>query len=127
MGKSISLNGNKSIGKIMQEFNSVYPYLTIWLYSDEAEATKASWNYIPFDKTISEVRKKKGSEITILANETVGEVENKFKNELGIFANICYRDSERKWFYSSENFNNLTLLDLNIKCSLNNCVYGEWK
>ena len=127
MATTISLNGNKSVGTVMQEFNRIYPYLTIWLYSDEEEAKKASWNYIDFDKTISESRTKRGNDISILAHETIGEVESKLTKELGIFANICFRNSDRKWFYSGDISNKLTLLELNTKCSQENCIYGEWK
>ena len=118
METTISLNGNKSIATVMQEFNKTYPYLTIWLYSNEDEAKNASWSHIPFDKTISESRIKRGNDISILPN--------KFEKELGIYANICYRNNERKW-YKTGFTNRLTLFELNMLCSQFNCVCGEWK
>jgi hypothetical protein len=126
METTISLNGNKSIATVMQEFNKTYPYLTIWLYSNEDEAKNASWSHIPFDKTISESRIKRGNDISILPNETIDEIENKFEKELGIYANICYRNNERKW-YKTGFTNRLTLFELNMLCSQFNCVCGEWK
>ena len=71
------MNGKKKIETIQKEFTAKFPYLTL-VFLDEAKSG------IEGAKTLAEVRKSKGEDVSIMASQKVNSLEKKFLKNYGL-------------------------------------------
>ena len=112
MATELSMNGRKKIETIQKEFTSKFPYLTL-VFLDVKRQT------IDISKSLSEVRKVKGEDVSIIASLKVNTLEKRFLDNFGIIVEVAYQKQE-KLIFTKENVN-LTLNELNKWCSEYNC------
>lgn len=108
MATELSMNGRKKIETIQKEFTSKFPYLTL-VFLDEKRQT------IDISKSLSEVRKVKGDDVSIIASLKVNTLEKRFLDNFGIIVEVAYQKQE-KLIFTKDNVN-LTLNELNKWCS----------
>ena len=87
---------------------------------------------LDIEKTLSEVREKKGSgKISLTGRKKVKTVEREFKQIFGQYSQICFRNSKMpngtSYYYSSNKSDNLTLTELNREKEAEGCQKGKWK
>jgi hypothetical protein len=112
MASELSMNGRKKIETLQEDFNEKFEYLNLTFFDHTG-------GEIPKDKTLSEIRKSKGEDISIIASLKISSLEKKFKDEIGISVEVSYK-KEGKIFHTIEQ-NNLTLNELNEWCGQNGC------
>jgi hypothetical protein len=78
MASELSMNGRKKIETIKKEFSEKFEYLTLSFFDT---------NGVEFDqeKTLSEIRKTKGDDISIIASLKISSLEKKFEDEISKF------------------------------------------
>ena len=59
MATELSMNGRKKIETIQKEFSNKFPFLTLIFLNEEKE-------FLDVSKTLSEIRKSKGDDISII-------------------------------------------------------------
>lgn len=90
---------------------------------------------LDFEKTLSEVREKKGSgKISLTGRKKVKTVEKEFDDIFGLYVQICWRyskmpsNSNASYYYSnSGQTDNLTLTALSKEKEAAGCEKGEWR
>ena len=112
MATELSMNGRKKIETIQKEFTSKFPYLTLVFLDDKRQT-------IDISKSLSEVRKVKGDDVSIIASLKVNTLEKRFLDNFGITVEVAYQKQE-KLIFTKDNVN-LTLNELNKWCSEHNC------
>jgi hypothetical protein len=112
MASELSMNGRKKIETLQEDFNEKFEYLNLTFFDHTG-------GEIPKDKTLSEIRKSKGEDISIIASLKISSLEKKFKDEIGISVEVSYK-KDGKIFHTIEQ-NNLTLNELNEWCGQNGC------
>ena len=112
MATELSMNGRKKIETIQKEFTSKFPYLTL-VFLDVNRQT------IDISKSLSEVRKVKGDDVSIIASLKVNTLEKRFLDNFGIIVEVAYQKQE-KLIFTKDNVN-LTLNELNKWCSEHKC------
>ena len=65
MATELSMNGKKKIETIQKEFSNKFPFLTLIFLNEKRESIDVS-------KTLSEIRKSKGDDISIIASVVIG-------------------------------------------------------
>lgn len=117
MASDISMNGRKKIQSIQKEFTEKFTHLTI-VFFDE--------NNIELDnsKTLSDVRKKKGDDISIIASLKINTLEKRFLTNFGIQVQVAFK-KDNQLVYTEEN-DDRTLNELNKWCIENNCEAIEY-
>ncbi len=95
MASDISMNGRKKIQSIQKEFTEKFTHLTI-VFFDE--------NNIELDnsKTLSDVRKKKGDDISIIASLKINTLEKRFLTNFGIQVQVAFK-KDNQLVYTEEN------------------------
>jgi hypothetical protein len=131
MSKVLTTHGKKKLSTLMKEFNELYPYLCINFFPPEEEEKRKRGETIhqmDINKTLSEVRTKKGSgEITFNGNKKVATIEREFKEIYGVYVEICYYSKEGKGHYTSGSDDQKTLSELNNEKAAEGCLKGKWK
>jgi len=131
MAREVSTNGRKKVSTIMKEFNQNFPYLRLAICPPEMKIkaqnnetiTEVSW-----DKTLSEVRTKRGSgEISLTGSKNVGTIEREFDGIFGLFAQVCYTSAEGKRMYSKDTDNKKSLSEYNREKAAEGCLKDQWK
>ena len=137
MAKEISVTGQKKVGTLMREFNALYPYLGIRLYSAEAKTLPKGQPMTPYriptDKTLASVRTAtaKGGDISLNGNKKIKTVEKEFETVFGLYAQVCYRPKgleAGKGYITSGAADEYTLASFNEKCKADGTdiyEYGE--
>jgi hypothetical protein len=112
MASDISMNGRKKIQSIQKEFTEKFTHLTIVFFDENNTELDNS-------KTLSDVRKKKGDDISIIASLKINTLEKRFVTNFGIRVQVAFK-KDNQLIYTEEN-DDRTLNDLNKWCIENNC------
>ena len=118
MASTISMNGNKKIETIQKEFTNKFPFLTL-IFLDTNKRS------LDISKTLSEVRKVKGDNLSISKSLKLNTLEKRFFENFGIHVEIAYQ-KKGKIFHSKENVNK-TLSEFNDWCFENECDEFKFK
>ena len=112
MATELSMNGKKKIETIQKEFSNKFPFLTLIFLNEKRESIDVS-------KTLSEIRKSKGDDISIIASLKVNNLEKKFLKNYGLIVEVAYqKEGEVVMTQPDEE---KTLNELNNWCELNGC------
>lgn len=112
MATGLSMNGKKKLETIQKEFSTKFPYLTLVFLDAEKETIDGS-------KTLSEVRKSKGEDISIIASQKVNSLERNFFKNYGLIVEVAFQKDGELVFTQPEETR--TLKELNKWCELNGC------
>ena len=130
MSREVTTTGSKKIKTLMKQFNEHFPYLRLKLISSKmaAKAAKGETIYgLDYEKTLSEVREKKGSgKISFTGRKNVKTIEREFNEIFGLYAQICYTVSNGKRHYTSGSDDSKTLTVLNREKEAAGCIKGVW-
>ena len=112
MASELSMNGRKKLETIKKEFNEKFEYLTLSFFDT---------NGVEFDqeKTLSEIRKTKGDDISIIASLKISSLEKKFEDEIGVKVEVSFIKGGQ--IIQTVEQNSLTLNELNEWCAQNGC------
>lgn len=128
MAREVSTNGRKKVSTLQKEFNANFPYL--WLYicpsSEKGKykdgGTGGNISSVDVNKTLSEVRTKKGSgEISFTGSKNIGTIEREFESIFGLFVQIVYKNANGDRFYT-KGFEKVSLTELNRKKAAEGCI-----
>lgn len=112
MAAELSMNGRKKIETIQKEFTNKFNYLTL-LFLDENRKS------LDISKSLSEVRKVKGADISINAGLKVNTLEARFMQHYGLLVEVAYM-KEGKVMHTKDNVDK-TLNEMNRWCEENGC------
>lgn len=118
MATELSMNGKKKIETIQKEFSNKFPYLTLIFLNEEKQLLDVS-------KTLSEVRKSKGDDISIIASLKVNNLEKKFFKNYGLIVEVAYQQDGKVLI--TEQSEERTLNELNNWCETNSCNKIDYK
>ena len=118
MASELSMNGRKKIETLQEDFNEKFEYLNLTFFDYTGIE-------IPKDKTLSEIRKSKGENISIIASLKISTLEKKFEEEIGVKVEVSYKKGGQ--ILHTINQNQLTLNELNEWCAQNGCEKFETK
>jgi hypothetical protein len=118
MAAELSMNGRKKIETIQKEFTNKFNYLTL-LFLDENRKS------LDISKSLSEVRKVKGADISINAGLKVNTLEARFRDNYGLMVEVAYM-KEGKVLHTKDNVDK-TLNEMNRWCAENGCQKFEFK
>ena len=118
MATGLSMNGKKKIETIQKEFTAKFPYLKL-VFLDE---TKSG---IEGSKTLAEVRKSKGEDVSIMASQKVNSLEKNFLKNYGLIVEVAYQLGSELVLTTSDE--NRTLNELNGWCAANGCIKIDYK
>ena len=107
MASDISMNGRKKIQSIQKEFTEKFTHITI-IFLDEHN------NELDNTKSLSEVRKKKGEDVSIIASLKISTLEKRFLTNFGIQVQVAYKKDQQLIYTNQED--ERTLNDLNKWC-----------
>ena len=117
MASDISMNGRKKIQNIQKEFTEKFSHLTIVFFDENNSELDNS-------KKLSDVRKKKGDDISIIASLKINTLEKRFVTNFGILVQVAYK-KDNQLLYTDKN-DDRTLNELNKWCIENNCAVIEY-
>jgi hypothetical protein len=117
MAKELSMNGRKKIETIQREFSEKFNYLTLIFLDDENKS-------IDVYKSLSEVRTKKGPDISIIGSLKVNTLEKRFNESFGLKVEVAYSKGG-KVFHTKDSVDK-TLNELNSWCGKNGCEKFEF-
>ena len=134
MGREILVTADKRVSELMREFNEVFSYLRLRLYTSEARLYIGVDTLTPYrvdiERLIGDVRVKSGRDgvISIDGAKSIGALEQEFYDTFGLVAQICYTsaDGNNTYTYQKEQ-DQMTLSQFNAKCEAEGCISGEWK
>ncbi|MFM2392038.1 MAG: hypothetical protein RLZZ546_15, partial [Bacteroidota bacterium] len=112
MATELSMNGRKKIATLQDEFNNKFNCLKLTFFD-------ATGLEIPSNRTLSEVRKSKGDDISIVASLKISTLEKKFMEEAGLIVEVSYKRGGIT-FHTKEQ-DSFTLNELNEWCEKNGC------
>lgn len=112
MASELSMNGRKKIETIQKEFNEKFEFLNLTFFDTNGMEFEA-------DKTLSEIRKTKGDDISIIASLKISSLEKKFEDEIGVKVEVSFKKNGEIVHTTEQN--NLTLNELNDWCAQNGC------
>ncbi len=118
MAAELSMNGRKKIETIQKEFTNKFNYLTL-LFLDEDRKS------LDISKSLSEVRKIKGTDISINAGLKVNTLEARFRDNYGLMVEVAYM-KDGKVLHTKDNVDK-TLNEMNRWCEENGCDKFEFK
>lgn len=118
MASELSMNGRKKIETLQEDFNEKFEYLNLTFFDNIGIE-------IPKDKTLSEIRKSKGEDISIIASLKISTLEKKFEQEIGVKVEVSYKKGGQ--IILTVDQNQLTLNELNEWCAQNGCEKFETK
>jgi len=118
MAAELSMNGRKKIETIQKEFTNKFNYLTL-LFLDENRKS------LDISKSLSEVRKVKGTDISINAGLKVNTLEARFRDNYGLMVEVAYM-KDGKVLHTKDNVDK-TLNEMNRWCEENGCDKFEFK
>ncbi len=112
MASELSMNGRKKIETIQKEFNEKFEFLNLTFFDTTGTELEA-------DKTLSEIRKTKGDDISIIASLKISSLEKKFEDEIGVKVEVSFKKNGQ--IVHTIEQNHLTLNELNDWCAQNGC------
>ena len=112
MASDMSMNGRKKIQSIQKEFTEKFSHLTI-IFLDEQN------NELDNTKSLSEVRKKKGEDVSIIASLKISTLEKRFLTNFGIRVQVAFKKDNQLVHTDQED--DRTLNELNKWCFENQC------
>lgn len=112
MASELSMNGRKKIETIQKEFNEKFEFLNLTFFDTTGTAFET-------DKTLSEIRKTKGDDISIIASLKISSLEKKFEDEIGVKVEVSFKKNGQLVHTIEQN--HLTLNELNDWCAQNGC------
>ena len=112
MASDMSMNGRKKIQSIQKEFTEKFSHLTI-IFLDEHN------NELDNTKSLSEVRKKKGEDVSIIASLKISTLEKRFLTNFGIRVQVAFKKDNQLVHTDQED--DRTLNELNKWCFENQC------
>ena len=112
MASDISMNGRKKIQSIQKEFTEKFSHLTL-LFLDELN------NEIDSTKSLSDVRKKKGEDLSIIASLKISTLEKRFLTNFGIRVQVAFKKDNQ--YIHTDQEDDRTLNELNQWCIENQC------
>jgi len=118
MATGLSMNGKKKIETIQKEFTAKFPYLKL-VFLDETKSV------IEGSKTLAEVRKSKGEDVSIMASQKVNSLEKNFLKNYGLIVEVAYQLGSELVLTTSDE--NRTLNELNGWCAANGCIKIDYK
>jgi len=131
MAREITTTGSKKVATLMKEFNTNYPYLRLFIapFTEKAKAAKGErLSGVDVNKTLSEVRTKKGAGvISFTGSKLVGTIEKEFENIFGLYVQICYITKDGGFYYTMATDDKKSLAALNREKEAAGCKKGEWK
>lgn len=131
MAREITTTGSKKVSTLMKEFNENFPYLRLKICPPESKelvAKRETIYGVDINKTLSEVRSKKGSgEISFTGSKNVGTIEREFENTFGLYVQICYTTKEGARHYTSGSDDKKSLIVLNREKAEAGCQKDKWK
>jgi hypothetical protein len=131
MAREVTTTGSKKLKTLMKEFNNHFPYLRLNIHSSAMakKSEKGEDIYrLDIEKTLSEVREKKGSgKISLTGRKKVKTVEKEFDEIFGLYVQICYTTADGQSYYTTGSADNQTLTALNRQREAAGCKKGEWK
>lgn len=83
----LTMTGSKKIKTIIREFSGKFNYLSLVF-------KKANNHAIDVEKTLSEVREKKGGDLSIVGNLTVGKLELRFQEYYGLKVQVVCKSAD---------------------------------
>ena len=130
MAREVTTTGSKKLKTLMKEFNQHFPYLHFAIHSSSM-AKKAKKgepiSTLDIEKTLSEIREKKGSgKISLTGRKKVKTIEKEFDDVFGLYVQICYTTADGKSFYTTHQ-DDKTLTELNREREAEGCKKGVWK
>ena len=130
MAREVTTTGSKKLKTLMKQFNEHFPFLSIHFYSSEMakKAEKGEKIYgLDIEKTLSEVREKKGSgKISLTGRKNVSTIEREFDEIFGLYVQICYTTKEGEKYYTRGSNDKKSLTQLNREKEAEGCQKGEW-
>jgi len=131
MAREVTTTGSKKLKTLMKQFNEHFPYLRLNIHSSSmAEKAKKGEDIYRLDmeKTLSEVREKKGAgKISLTGRKKVKTVEKEFDEIFGLYVQICYTAADGERYYTTRSADDQTLTALNRQREAAGCKKGEWK
>lgn len=131
MAREISTNGRKKVSTLMKEFNANFPYIYIYVCTPDSKELVQNGKAVEgvdFEKTLSQVRTKKGNgEISFTGSKNVRTIEKEFENIFGLYVQICYTSKEGNKYYTNGSDDNKSLSQLNREKGADGCLKGRWK
>ena len=131
MAREVTTTGSKKLKTLMKQFNEHFPYLRLNIHSSSMakKADKGETIYrLDIEKTLSEVREKKGSgKISLTCRKKVKTVEKEFDDIFGLYVQICYTTADGERYYTTRSADDQTLTALNRQREAAGCKKGEWK
>ena len=133
MKAEILVTADKSVSELMKEFNNVFNYLRLRLYTSEARLYIGVESLTPYrvdiDSAICQARVKCASEgvISIDGDKTIGELEREFYDTFGLVAQVCYTTAQGESHYTYKKEQDaMTLAMFNAQCQAEGCVEDVW-
>ena len=131
MAREVTTTGSKKLKTLMKQFNEHFPFLRICIHSSDM-AKKAEKgeriSRLDMEKTLSEVREKKGSgKISLTGRKNVKTIEKEFDKIFGLYVQICYTEKDGSRYYTSGIEDKYSLTELNEEKELFDCKKNEWK
>jgi hypothetical protein len=131
MAREVTTTGSKKIKTLMEQFNEHFPYLRLNLHSSAMaeKAKKGETIYrLDIEKTLSDVREKKGSgSISLNGRKKVKNVESEFDEIFGLYVQVCWTSKDGDRYYTSGSDDNKSLTQLNREKEAEGAKKGEWK
>lgn len=130
MSTEITTTGSKKIKTLRKEFNKKFPYLNLWLHPSSGKKAIEKGDGLAgldMNKTLSEVREKKGSgTISIHGRKKVKTLEAEFEEIFGLYAQVCWENSEGRRYYTTGGDNDKSLSALNREKQAAGAQKGAW-
>ena len=122
MAGEIKITGRKVIKTINKEFQSKFPFLLFTLLTPEewekSRELGGKRSVLPGNERLSDARTKtpkKSSEFSIHGRTKVKNLEDNFVKSYGLHVQICYGDKQGNFYYSGDEYDELSLTQLNKK------------
>lgn len=105
----LTMTGNKKIKTLVREFSTKFNYLSLVF-------KKANNHPIDVEKTLAEVREKRGGDLSIVGNLTVGKLEQRFMEYYGLKVEVVFKSADGKIYNTKGEADQRTLAQEN-KCA----------
>jgi|TARA_B100001094_G_scaffold234835_1_gene229869 hypothetical protein len=131
MAREVTTTGSKKLKTLMKQFNEHFQCLRINIHSSDMakKAEKGETIYrLDIEKTLSEVREKKGSgKISLTGRKNVKTIEKEFDKIFGLYVQICWTASDGSRYYTTGSDDSKTLTVLNREKEAEGSQKGVWK
>ena len=115
----------------MKQFNENFPCLRINIHSSEMakKAENGETIYrLDIEKTLSDVREKKGSgKISLSGRKNVKTIEKEFDEIFGLYVQICWTSSDGSKYYTTGSDDSKSLTALNREKKAEGAKKNVWK